>query len=99
MVKGKSSAHRPFAPGAGERSRDLEVAVLIPCYNEGVAIADVVTAFRRHLPGARLYVYDNNSNDCTREAAAAAGAIVRSELHQGKGNVVRRMFADVEADV
>ncbi|MFC0387885.1 glycosyltransferase [Muricoccus vinaceus] len=74
------------------------VAVLIPCHNEEVAIGQVVAGFRQALPEAAIYVYDNNSTDRTREAAAAAGAVVRSESQQGKGNVVRRMFADVEAD-
>jgi len=77
----------------------LRVAVLLPCYNEEAAIAQTVAGFRAALPEAALYVYDNNSADRTREVAAAAGAIVRSERMQGKGNVVRRMFADVEADV
>ena len=77
----------------------LRIAVLLPCYNEEAAIAQTVAGFRAALPGAALYVYDNNSADRTREVAAAAGAIVRSERMQGKGNVVRRMFADVEADV
>ncbi|HVO46572.1 MAG TPA: glycosyltransferase [Steroidobacteraceae bacterium] len=75
------------------------VAVLIPCYNEQAAIAAVVADFRRVLPDALIFVYDNNSRDRTREVAMAAGAIVRTEPLQGKGNVVRRMFADVEADV
>lgn len=75
------------------------IAVLIPCYNEEAAIANVVEDFRRALPTATIYVYDNNSVDRTRQLAAEAGAIVRSEHLQGKGNVVRRMFADVEADV
>ena len=75
-----------------------QVAVLIPCHNEEVAIGGVVAGFRAALPDAVIYVYDNNSTDRTREAAAAAGAIVRAEPQQGKGNVVRRMFADVEAD-
>lgn len=75
------------------------IAVLLPCYNEEAAIAQTVAAFSAALPQARLYVYDNNSTDRTREVAAAAGAIVRSERMQGKGHVVRRMFADVEADV
>ena len=77
----------------------LRVAVLLPCFNEEAAIAQTVAAFRAALPAARIYVYDNNSSDRTREVAAAAGAIVRSERMQGKGNVVRRMFADVEADI
>lgn len=75
------------------------IAVLVPCYNEEVAIPAVVRGFRAALPGAEIYVYDNNSRDRTREAAAAAGAVVRGEPLQGKGNVVRRMFADIEADV
>jgi glycosyltransferase involved in cell wall biosynthesis len=75
------------------------VAVLLPCYNEEHAIAAVVRDFRDALPGATVYVYDNNSSDRTREIARGAGAIVRIETLQGKGNVVRRMFADVEADV
>jgi hypothetical protein len=75
------------------------VAVLIPCYNEAATVAKVVTDFKTALPDAVVYVYDNNSADDTRERAAAAGAIVRSEPLQGKGNVVRRMFADVEAEV
>ncbi len=74
------------------------IAVLIPCFNEEIAIAQVVEDFKTILPKASIYVYDNNSTDMTREVAAKAGAIVRSELRQGKGNVVRRMFADVEAD-
>jgi len=77
----------------------LRVAVLLPCYNEEAAIAQTVAAFRAALPQATVYVYDNNSRDRTRELAAAAGAIVRDERMQGKGHVVRRMFADVEADV
>jgi hypothetical protein len=75
------------------------IAVLIPCYNEAEAIADVVEQFRAGLPTASIYVYDNNSTDATRECAARAGAIVRIETFQGKGNVVRRMFADIEAEV
>jgi glycosyltransferase involved in cell wall biosynthesis len=80
-------------------SRDLSVAVLVPCYNEETAIADVVRDIRAALPAATIYVYDNNSSDRTVEVATAAGAIVRTERRQGKGNVVRRMFADIEADV
>ncbi|MFM5913831.1 MAG: glycosyltransferase family 2 protein [Chakrabartia godavariana] len=75
------------------------VAVLLPCYNEAAAIAQTVADFRAALPDAAIYVYDNNSTDRTAEIAAAAGAIVRTERMQGKGNVVRRMFADVEADI
>jgi len=80
-------------------SQKLRIAVLLPCYNEEAAIAQTVAGFRAALPDAAIYVYDNNSADRTREVAAAAGAIVRSERMQGKGHVVRRMFADVEADI
>ncbi len=75
------------------------VAVLVPCFNEEVAIAKVVADFAAALPQATIYVYDNNSTDRTVETARAAGAVVRREPRQGKGNVVRRMFADVDADV
>jgi glycosyltransferase involved in cell wall biosynthesis len=75
------------------------IAVLLPCFNEEAAVARTVAEFRAALPGSVIYVYDNNSTDRTAEAAAAAGAIVRAERMQGKGNVVRRMFADIEADV
>ena len=78
---------------------DVNVAVLIPCYNEQTTIGRVVTEFSSALPGARIFVYDNNSSDATVERALAAHAIVRSERAQGKGNVVRRMLADVDADV
>ncbi|WP_020178800.1 glycosyltransferase family 2 protein [Methylopila sp. M107] len=81
------------------KAAPLKVAVLLPCYNEEAAIADVVAGFRAVLPGADIYVYDNNSIDRTVARAVEAGAIVRSETRQGKGNVVRRMLADVEADV
>src|SRR5688572_2785372 len=76
-----------------------QIAVLLPCHNEEAAIAGVVGAFRAALPGAVIYVYDNNSTDRTIEIAQAAGAVVRRETRQGKGYVVRRMFADVDADV
>ena len=75
------------------------VAVIIPCYNEAIAIGKTVADFRAALPNAEIYVYDNNSKDNTIEAALAAGAIVRTEKLQGKGSVVRRMFADVDADI
>jgi len=77
----------------------LRIAVLLPCYNEEAAIAATVAGFRASLPDAVIYVYDNNSSDRTVEVAAKAGAIVRTEKMQGKGHVVRRMFADVEADI
>jgi glycosyltransferase involved in cell wall biosynthesis len=75
------------------------IAVLLPCYNEEAAIAQTVAGFRAALPGATIYVYDNNSRDRTIEVARAAGAVVRVERMQGKGNVVRRMFADIDADI
>ncbi len=75
------------------------VAVLLPCYNEATTIAETVAAFRASLPGATVYVYDNNSTDGTADIARAAGATVRREPYQGKGNVVRRMFADIDADI
>src|SRR3569832_1949670 len=75
------------------------IAVLVPCYNEEAAIATVVHDFRASLPAAAIYVYDNNSKDGTVARAREAGAVVRTETRQGKGNVVRRMFADIEADV
>ena len=75
------------------------IAVLVPCYNEEAAVGRVIADFRTVLPGATVYVYDNNSRDRTREVAAKAGAVVRTERQQGKGNVVRRMFADVDADI
>jgi glycosyltransferase involved in cell wall biosynthesis len=77
----------------------LDIAVLIPCCNEEATIGKVVREFRAALPPAVVYVYDNNSADRTVDVARAAGAVVRSEALQGKGNVVRRMFGDVEADV
>lgn len=77
----------------------IKVAVLIPCYNEAKAIGDVVHSFQQALPNASVYVYDNNSSDDTIEVALLAGAVVRRERQQGKGNVVRRMFADIEADI
>jgi glycosyltransferase involved in cell wall biosynthesis len=80
-------------------SPSIRIAVLVPCFNEEAAVASVVSAFRKALPSAQIYVYDNNSRDRTAEVARAAGAEVRSERRQGKGHVVRRMFADIEADV
>lgn len=75
------------------------IAVLLPCYNEAVTIGQVVADFQMSLPGAAVYVYDNNSSDGTGAIARAAGAIVRVEKRQGKGNVIRRMFADIDADI
>jgi len=77
----------------------LDIAVLVPCYNEAATIADVVKDFRAALPGARICVFDNNSTDATVERARDAGAEVFAERRQGKGSVVRRMFADIDADV
>jgi glycosyltransferase involved in cell wall biosynthesis len=75
------------------------IAVLLPCHNEEATVAQVIEGFRRALPSADIYVYDNNSTDRTAEVAKAAGAVVRFEPYQGKGNVVRRMFADIDADI
>jgi glycosyltransferase involved in cell wall biosynthesis len=80
-------------------SPSLRIAVLVPCFNEEAAVAAVVASFRKALPTALVYVYDNNSKDRTAEVARAAGAEVRSERRQGKGHVVRRMFADIDADI
>ena len=110
----KRTARPAAAPAAGSPARALiddlarrlaaeaarpSVAVLLPCYNEAATIGATVAAFRAALPEATVYVYDNNSTDGTAEAAGAAGAVVRHEPFQGKGNVVRRMFADVDADI
>ena len=85
--------------GAPAGMTEPRIAVLLPCYNEEAAIAQTVAGFRAALPSAAIYVYDNNSKDRTIEVARGAGAVVRSERMQGKGNVVRRMFADVDADI
>lgn len=84
---------------AGSIAGDLSIAVLIPCYNEASTIGTVVNDFREALPTARVYVYDNNSTDGTALKAMLAGAEVMRERRQGKGHVVRRMFADIEADI
>ena len=76
-----------------------EIAILVPCLNEELTVGKTVAAFREALPLATIYVYDNNSTDRTIDVARAAGAVVRNEPRQGKGNVVRRMFADIDADV
>ena len=81
------------------KTASLKIAVLLPCYNEEAAIGATVAGFKAALPDATIYVYDNNSRDRTREVAAEAGAVVRTERQQGKGHVVRRMFADIDADV
>lgn len=82
-----------------QRQASRRVAVLVPCFNEEATIGKVIADFRAALPQAKIYVYDNNSTDRTVEVASAAGARVRRERQQGKGNVVRRMFADVDADI
>src|ERR1700737_1952943 len=87
------------APAYDNRLKRQRVAVLVPCFNEQASIAKVVKDFRAALPEAVIYVYDNNSTDRTAELARAAGALARREMHQGKGNVVRRMFADVEGEL
>ncbi|MBQ7331021.1 MAG: glycosyltransferase [Oscillospiraceae bacterium] len=76
-----------------------KIAVLIPCYNESMTVAKVVTDWKKALPEATIYVYDNNSTDGTDELARAAGAVVRYEYQQGKGNVIRRMFREIDAQV
>src|SRR6185369_12706294 len=95
--------HNPWVEAANIIESPVDarrrVAVLIPCLNEAAGIASVIASFRAALPGARIYVYDNASTDDTGAVAARAGAIVRVEPMRGKGNVVRRMFADVDADV
>lgn len=77
----------------------MKIAILIPCYNEELSIEKVVTDFKKEVPEADIYVYDNNSKDKTAEIAKNADAIVKHEYNQGKGNVVRRMFREVEADI
>jgi glycosyltransferase involved in cell wall biosynthesis len=94
MSQAVSLRAQELQAGAGPR-----IAVLVPCFNEEASIANVVADFRAALPAATIYVYDNNSTDRTFDIALLAGAVVRRESHQGKGNVVRRMFADVEADI
>jgi glycosyltransferase involved in cell wall biosynthesis len=91
----------PASPGVAAASPpvDRDVAVLVPCHNEAATIGQVIADFRRHLPDATIYVYDNGSTDETAEIALACGAIVRAEPLLGKGNVVRRMFADVDAQI
>jgi glycosyltransferase involved in cell wall biosynthesis len=90
-------ACKPGGPKAD--SSGYKIAVLVPCYNEAVAVAKVVKDFRAALPDATIFVFDNNSTDDTAKAARAAGAEVFQEMHQGKGFVVRRMFTDIEADI
>lgn len=86
-------------PSNSSQAMPARIAVCIPCYNEAVTISKVVKDFQTALPGSSIYVFDNNSKDNTAQVAREAGAIVRTETRQGKGHVVRRMFADVEADI
>jgi glycosyltransferase involved in cell wall biosynthesis len=96
-LESTSEFNRRTGDGASERK--VHVAVLVPCFNESGTVATVIRDFQRALPDAAVYVYDNNSTDDTIEVARASGALVREEHQQGKGHVVRRMFADIEADV
>jgi len=98
LAKKTSSGGRKIAVKAGDFG-PYRIAVLVPCYNEAAAIAQVVGDFRATLPQATIFVFDNNSTDDTVAAARAAGAEVFQEKHQGKGFVVRRMFTDIEADI
>jgi glycosyltransferase involved in cell wall biosynthesis len=100
-LAGMAEALAQFAQREVPRAEPAQprIAVLVPCYNEEAAIATVVADFRKILPSAEIYVYDNNSSDRTIAVARDAGAEVRSERRQGKGHVVRRMFADVDADI
>src|SRR6185295_9908751 len=100
-LAGMAEALAQFAKSEYPQAETVQprIAVLVPCFNEATAIATVVADFRNALPSAEIYVYDNNSSDRTKEIAAEAGAQVRSEHRQGKGHVVRRMFADIDADI
>ena len=89
----------PATPDVGVKEFKVRIAAIVPCYNEEAAVGTVVTDLKNAVPGIEVYVYDNNSSDRTAEVAAAAGAIVRTETRKGKGNVVRRAFADIDADV
>src|SRR5438552_3972888 len=100
-LAGMAEALKQFAqsefPQAG--AAQPRVAVLVPCFNEDAAVATVIADFRKTLPTAEIFVYDNNSSDRTAAVAREAGAEVRIERRQGKGHVVRRMFADIDADI
>ena len=89
----------PTSQAAEAQGDDLRIAILLPCLNEAASIEEVVRAFQTSLPNATIYVYDNDSDDDTAEIARRAGAVVRVEAMRGKGNVVRRMFADIDADI
>ena len=82
----------------GQKKKMDKIAILVPCYNESKTIGKVIKDFKDVLPEANIYVYDNNSTDNTAEIAKEAGAIVRHEYRQGKGNVIRSMFRDIKAD-
>ncbi|MBX9794195.1 MAG: glycosyltransferase [Burkholderiaceae bacterium] len=99
VTAAKSSNTVQRAPNDADQRFNPAVAVLLPCFNEGKSIASVVADFQRALPSAHVFVYDNRSTDDTATEAARAGAIVRNEPWPGKGNVVRRMFGDIEADI
>jgi glycosyltransferase involved in cell wall biosynthesis len=100
ILNGNSPDDRVFGhTGSKTATMTPVIAVLVPCYNEAISIVKVINDFRNALPTATIFVYDNNSTDRTASLAREAGAVVRSEPLQGKGNVVRRMFADVEADI
>ena len=86
-------------PIAAKSSANFRIAVLLPCYNEEQTVASTIASFKEVLPKAHLYVYDNNSDDRTSEKAREAGVIVCSEPRRGKGHVIRRMFADIDADI
>lgn len=86
-------------PAHAKNLDEIEVAVLIPCYNEATTIAKVVSDFKKELPKAKIYVFDNNSTDGSYDIAKNAGAIVRREYTQGKGAVIRAMFSKIEADI
>jgi glycosyltransferase involved in cell wall biosynthesis len=96
-MRGQEKSGVAAETGASASAR--RIAVLVPCYNEEVAIAQVVADFRKALPAATIHVCDNNSTDRTAEAARKAGAVVGHEMRRGKGHVVRRMFADIDADI
>src|ERR1700724_470264 len=100
-LAGMAAALAEFAKSEFPQNQPAQprIAVLVPCFNEEAAVANVVTDFRKALPSAKIFVYDNNSSDRTAAVAREAGASVRSERRQGKGHVVRRMFADVDADI
>lgn len=99
MLLEREPGHGHGLSGDLRQSGSREIAVILPCFNEAGGIVKVIEDFHRALPGAKIYVYDNNSSDDTARMALEAGATVRHEPRQGKGHVVRRMFADIEADI